>query len=35
MGFQLDASELLDRHLPEVISHLREDAVDAVVLTPA
>lgn len=35
MGFQLDATELLDRHLPEVISHLREDAVDAVVLTPA
>lgn len=35
MGFQLDATELLDRHLPEVIAHLRRDAVDAVVLTPA
>lgn len=35
MGFQLDATELLERYLPEVIPKLREDAVDAVVLTPA
>lgn len=35
MGFQLNPSELLDRYLPEVMSQLREDAVDAVVLTPA
>ncbi len=35
MGFQLDATELLERYLPEVISQLRDDAVDAVVLTPA
>jgi glycine/betaine/sarcosine/D-proline reductase family selenoprotein B len=35
MGFQLDTTELLDVHLPEVISQLRKDAVDAVVLTPA
>ena len=35
MGFQLDPAELLERHLPKVIASLREDAVDAVVLTPA
>lgn len=35
MGFQLDPSELLDRHLPEVISRLKDEAVDAVILTPA
>lgn len=35
MGFQLDPTELLERHLPEVIENLREDAADAVILTPA
>ena len=35
MGFQLDASELLEDHLPKVITSLHEDSVDAVVLTPA
>ncbi len=35
MGFQLDPTELLERHLPKVIASLREEAVDAVVLTPA
>ena len=34
MGFQLDAKELLDRYLPEVIESLREDDADAVILTP-
>lgn len=35
MGFQLDPTELLETHLPYVIGHLREDGVDAVILTPA
>jgi D-proline reductase (dithiol) PrdB len=34
MGFQLDPDELLDNYLPEVIDKLREDAADAVILTP-
>lgn len=34
MGFQLDPDELLKTYLPEVIDNLREDAVDAVILTP-
>lgn len=35
MGFQLDPAGLLQRHLPEVVEKLREDAVESVVLTPA
>lgn len=35
MGFQLDPTELLERHLPRVVEHLREDAAEAVILTPA
>lgn len=34
MGFQLDPSQLLNDHLPEVIEKLREDGADAVILTP-
>ena len=35
MGFQLDPTALLENHLPNVIGSLREDVVDAVILTPA
>ncbi len=34
-GFQLDPKELLEKTLPRVASRMREEQVDAVLLTPA
>jgi D-proline reductase (dithiol) PrdB len=35
MGYILDPRELLAKSIPAIIEHLREDAVDVVVLVPA